>query len=59
MNPKAQQRALVASRKATSSVFADAGNDEGDSIVVKTGPTPGDVRKVEYSADMAAVGFTP
>ena len=59
MNPEAQQRALAASRKAASSVFTDAGGDEGNSIAVKTAPTLGDVRKVEYSAEMAAVGFAP
>ena len=58
INPEAQRRALVASRKAASSVFADAGDDEGDSIATKTAPTL-DVRKVEYSTEMAAVGFTP
>ena len=59
MNPKAQRRALVASRKAASSVFTDAGDDEGDLITVKTALTLGDVRKLEYSTEMAAVGFTP
>ena len=34
MNPKAQQRALAASRKAALSVFADAGDDEVDSIAI-------------------------
>ena len=47
----------MASMKATSSVFADAWDDEGDLIAMKTAPTLGDVRKVEYSAEMAAVGF--
>ena len=28
-------------------------------IAVKTAPAPGDVRKIEYSAEMAAVGFPP
>ena len=41
MNVEAQKRALVASRKAAS-VFADVG---------------GDVRRVEYSAEMAEIGF--
>ena len=59
MNPEAQQRALAASRKAVSSVFADARDNEADSIAVKTAPALGDVRKVEYSAEMAAVGFAP
>ena len=57
MNPEAQQRALVASRQAASSVFTDAGDDEGDSIAMKTAPTLRDVRKVKYSGEMAAVGY--
>ena len=59
MNLKAQERAQVASRKAASSVFTDAGDDKTSSIAVKTAPVLGDVRKVKYSADMAAVGFPP
>ena len=59
MNPEAQQRALAASRKAALSVFADAGDDEMSSIAVKTTPALGDVRKVKYSAELAAVGFAP
>ena len=59
MNPKAQQRALVASRKAALSVFTDAADDERSSIAVKTAPAPRDVRKVEYSAELAVVGFAP
>ena len=59
MNPEAQQRALAASRKAALSVFADAGDDGMSLIAVKTAPALGDVRKVEYSAEMAAVGFLP
>ena len=59
MNLEAQQRALVASRKAASFVFADAGDDEASSMAVETAPAPGDVRKVKYSAELAVVGFTP
>ena len=59
MNPEVQQRALAASRKAASSVFTYAGDNEGDSIAVKTAPTLGDVRKAEYNTEMAAVGFSP
>ena len=59
MNPEAQWRALAASRKAASSVFADAGDDEMSSIAVETASALGDVRKVEYSAELAAVGFIP
>ena len=58
INPEAQRRALAASRKAALSVFTDAG-DEVDLIAVKTAPALGDKRKVKYSAEMAAVGFTP
>ena len=59
MNPEAQQRALAASRKAASSVCADAGDEEVSLMTVKTAPAPRDVRKVEYSAELAVVGFTP
>ena len=59
MNPEAQCRALATSRKTASSVFTDAGDDEVNSIAVKTAPTLGDVRKVKYSTEMAAVGFVP
>ena len=59
MNTEAQRRALATSRKAASSVFADVGDEEVSSIAVQTAPAQGDVRKVEYSAEMAAVGFTP
>ena len=58
MNPEAQ-RTLAASRKAASSVFTDAGDDEMSLIAVKTAPALGDVRKAKYSVKMAAVGFTP
>ena len=59
MNPEAQRRALAASRKAASLVFRDAGDDEMSLIAIKTAPALGDVRKVEYSAEMAAVEFAP
>ena len=63
MNTKAQKRALAASRKAASSVFTDVGDDEASSIAVKTtpaktAPVQGDVRRVEYSVEMAEVGFS-
>ena len=57
MNAEAQKRALVASRKAASSVFADVGEDEESSIAAEAAPVWGDVRRVEYSAEMAEVGF--
>ena len=38
MNTEAQRRALAASRKPASSVFADVGDDEVSSIAVKTDP---------------------
>ena len=38
MNVEAQKRALVASRKAASSVFADVGNDEESSIAAEAAP---------------------
>ena len=62
MNTEAQKRALAASRKAASSVFTDVGDDEVGSIAVKpapvkTAPVRGDVRRVEYSVEMAEIGF--
>ena len=62
MNTEAQKRALAASRKAALSVFTEVGDDEASSIAVKTAPVktapvPGYVRRVEYSAEMAEVGF--
>ena len=62
MNTEAQRRALAASRKVASSVFADVGDNEASSIAfetapVKTAPVQGDVRRVEYSVEMAEVGF--
>ena len=55
MNAEAQRRAMSTSRKAASSVFAD----EGSSYVVKAAPVRGDLRRVEYSAEMAEIGFLP
>ena len=57
MNAEAQRRALAASQKAASSVFADEGDDEGSSNVVKAAPVQGDLRRVEYNAEMAEIGF--
>ena len=57
MNAKSQKRALAASRKAASSVFTDVGDDEVSSIAVQAAPVHGDVRRVEYSVEMAEVGF--
>ena len=59
MSLEAQQGALAASRRAASLVCADAGDDKMSSIAVETAPALGDVRKVKYSAEMAAVGFPP
>ena len=56
MDPESQRKVLAASRKAASSVFVDVGNDETGSIAMETTP---DVRRVEYRAEMAAVGSTP
>ena len=57
MNAEALRRALVASRKAASSVFTDVGDDEDSSTVTKAVLASGDVRRVEYSAEMAKIGF--
>ena len=59
MNVEAQRRAVATSRKATMSVFTDVGDEEASSISVPAASARGDVRKVKYSAEMAAVGFTP
>ena len=55
MNPGAQRKALVASRKAASSVLSDAGDDKMVLIAVKAAPDL-DVRKV-ISAEMAEIGM--
>ena len=57
MNAEAQKRALAASRKAASFVFADVGDDEESSIAAETASAQGDVRRVEYSAEIAEIGF--
>ena len=57
MNTEAQRRALAASRKAALSVFADVGEGEVCLIAVQAAPVRGDVRRVEYSVEMAAVEF--
>ena len=57
MDPEAQRKALAAPRRAASLVFADAGDDKTSSV--KTTQAFGGVRKVKYSTEMVAVGFTP
>ena len=57
MNAEAQKRALVVSRKAVSSVFTDVGDDEDSFVAAEAAPAQGDVRRVEYSAEMAEIGF--
>ena len=62
MNREAQRRALAASREAASSVFTNVGDEEVSLIAAKTAPVEtapvrGDVRRVEYSVEMAEVGF--
>ena len=57
MNAEAQKRALVASRKAASSVFADVGDDEDNCAVAKAAPAQVDVKRVECSAEMAEISF--
>ena len=57
MNAEAQKGALVASRKAASSVFADVGDGEESLIAAEAAQARGDVRRVEYSAEMAEIGF--
>ena len=57
MNAEAHKRALGASRKAASLVFTDVGDDEDSSAIAEAAPAWGDVRRVEYSAEMAEIGF--
>ena len=57
MNVEAQKRALVAFRKAASSVFTDVGDDEESLIAAEAAPVRSDARRVEYSAEMAEIGF--
>ena len=59
MNAEAQRRALSTSHKAASSVFTDEGDDKGSLNVVEAAPVQGDLRRVEYSAEMAEIGFLP
>ena len=53
MNAEAQRRAPSASQKAASSVFADEGDDEESSNMIKATPVRGDLRRFEYSTEMA------
>ena len=57
MNAEAQKRALAASRKAASSVFTDEWDDEDSTALAEAAPAQGYVRRVEYSAEMAEIGF--
>ena len=57
MNVEAQKRALAASRKAASSVFADVGDDEESPIAAEATPVQSDVRRIEYSAEVAEIDF--
>ena len=57
MNVEAQRRDLSVLQKAASSVFTDEGDDEGSSNVVEAAPVQGDLKRVEYSAEMAEIGF--
>ena len=57
MNAEAQKRALVASRKAASLLFTDVGDDEDSSAVAEAAPAWCDVRRVEYSTEMAEICF--
>ena len=57
MNAEAQKRALAASRKAASLVFTDVGDDQDSSVAAEAAPAQGEVRRVEYSTEMAEIGF--
>ena len=57
MNAEAQKTALATARKAASLVFADVGDDEDSSAITEAAPAWTDVKRVEYSAEMAEIGF--
>ena len=57
VNVGAQRRALAALWKAAFSVFTNEGDDGGSLNVVEAAPVQGDLRRVEYSAEMAEIGF--
>ena len=59
MNAEAQKRALPASQEVASSVFADEWHGEESLKVVGEAPVQSDLRRVEYSAEMAEIGFLP
>ena len=59
MNAEAQRRALSASQKAASSAFADEVDDKESSNMIEVAPVRGDPRWVEYSAEIAEIGFPP
>ena len=57
LNVEAQKSASSASQEAASSVLANEWYDKGKSDAVKVAPVRGDLRRVEYSAKMAEIGF--
>ena len=57
MNVEAQKRALSDSWEAASSVLAKEWYDEGKLDDVEAAPVRSDQRRVEYSAEMAEIGF--
>ena len=57
LDTEVQKRALSALQKAASSVLTNEWYDEGKSNVVEASPVQSDLRRVEYSAEMAEIGF--
>ena len=57
LNVEAQKRALSASWEAASSILANEWYDERKSDAVKVAPVQSDLRRVEYSAKIAEIGF--
>ena len=53
MEAEAQKRALATSRKATASICTDVGDDKESSTAVEVALVQGDLRRVEYSEEMA------
>ena len=59
LNVEAQKRALTALSEAASSILTNEWYDEGKSDAVIVAPVRSDLRRVEYSAEMAEIGFPP
>ena len=59
LNVEVQKRTLTASQEAAFYILINEWYDEGKSDAVKVSPVQSDLRRVEYSAEMAEIGFPP